>query len=217
MSWMNIARVLKVVALVLFLTPWLVVSCQGSPLIEASGVDLITGNLEPSRDSAMGGFMAEAEAQAEARATSGDDAAANDGQPGAGVLEDGRWWVMLGAGLIGVALVLGFVLKPAKTAALGATAAGALALAVLGGGMAWTVKEFRAEIREGMEQSSPGGDDEVSQFGRSMAAGIAGGITIDVRWGFWMMLAGLGLGVAASGLAFTGAGVPQVTVGPRDG
>lgn len=215
MGWMNIARGLKVLALVLFLAPWLVVSCQGSPLIEASGVDLVTGNLEPSRDSAMGGFLAEAEAQAEARPASSDGASANEGQPGAGVLKDGRWWVMLGAGLIGVALVLGLVLKPLKTAAMGAMAAGGLALAVLGGGMAWTVSEFRAEIRAAADQA-PSGDDEFSQFGRSMAAGVAGGIGIEVRWGFWITGLALLLGVSAAGQAALGRGLPKVTIGPRD-
>ena len=213
MGWMNIARVFKVLALVLFLTPWLVVSCQGSPLIEASGLDLITGDLEPSRDSPLGSMMAQAEADS---ASTGDAVGEEQGQPGAGVLEDGRWWVMLGGGLIVLALVLGIVLRPLKTAALGAMAAGALALATLGGGMAWTVHEFRAELREAADQA-PARDDQFSQFGRSMAAGVAGGISIDVRWGFWMTSLALLLGIAAAGRTALGLGLPKITVGPREG
>ena len=212
MGWMNIARVFKVLALVLFLTPWLMVSCQGSPLIEASGFNLITGDVEPSRDSPMGGFMAEAQAQADARG----ERVQGEGQPGEGALEGGRWWAMLGAGLIALALVLGVVLRPLKRAAVVSMAAGALALATLGGGMAWTVHEFRSELREAADQA-PTGDDDVSRLGRSVAAGVAGGITIDVRWGFWMTSLALLLGIAAAGQAALGLGLPKLTVGPRDG
>ncbi|MCS6622939.1 DUF4912 domain-containing protein [Roseibacterium beibuensis] len=46
MNWMNIARVAKVVALLAFVLPWLVVSCNGTPLAEASGLDLATGGVK---------------------------------------------------------------------------------------------------------------------------------------------------------------------------
>jgi len=46
MNWMNIARVAKVVALLAFVLPWLVVSCNGTPLAEASGLDLVTGGVK---------------------------------------------------------------------------------------------------------------------------------------------------------------------------
>ena len=44
MSWSVLARVGKVVALLGFLLPWLVVSCQGSPMLTASGLDLAVGH-----------------------------------------------------------------------------------------------------------------------------------------------------------------------------
>lgn len=46
MNWMNIARVAKVVALLAFVLPWLVVSCNGTPLAEASGLDLVSGGVK---------------------------------------------------------------------------------------------------------------------------------------------------------------------------
>lgn len=46
MNWMNIARVAKVVALLAFVLPWLVVSCNGTPLAEATGLDLVTGGVK---------------------------------------------------------------------------------------------------------------------------------------------------------------------------
>lgn len=46
MNWMNFARVGKVVALLAFLMPWLVVSCQGTPMASATGLDLATGSMK---------------------------------------------------------------------------------------------------------------------------------------------------------------------------
>lgn len=208
MSWMNIARVLKVLALVLFLTPWLVVSCQGSPLVEATGLDLITGDVQPSQDSPLGSMMAQAEVDAEAPDGTTDQ---DEQQPGGGVLEDGRWWALAGAVLIGLSLVLGFVLKPARTAALGAVVAGALALVALGGGMAWTDRAFDAQKREALQGQSVG-DTEMDQFGRNLAAGMVGAIEMEIRPGYWATLAALGLGVLAAFMAMSGAALPKITV-----
>lgn len=221
MNWMNVARGLKVIALVLFLTPWLVVSCQGSPLIEASGLDLITGDLAPPEDSPLGGLAAQAERenQIELTAPPGEDVEAGAPErPGSGVLEAGRWWALGGALLIAAGLIAGFVLQPARKAALAATVAGILALGVLGGGMAWTVSSFKAEMREAMNEGpAPEADDQFSQFGRTMAAGLVGAIQIEVRYGYWLALAALGLGTGAAFLAMRGTPLPRVTVGPRDG
>jgi hypothetical protein len=210
MNWMNLARAAKVIALVLFLTPWLVVSCQGSPMIEASGLDLITGDVQPSQDGMMAGFMEQAEAQAEATGEAPDGDAAS---PSGGILEDGRWWALAGAVLIALGLVLGFVLRPARAAAMGAVAAGVLALAALGGGMAWTDHAFDEEKRQALE-AQPGGDTEMDQFGRNMAAGVAAAIQMEVKPGYWGTLAALGLSVLAAFMAMNGAGMPRITLGP---
>lgn len=208
MSWMNISRVLKVLALVLFLTPWLVVSCQGSPLVEATGLDLITGDVQPSQDSPLGSMMAQAEVDAEAPDGTTDQ---DEQQPGGGVLEDGRWWALAGAVLIGLSLVLGFILKPARTAALGASVAGALALVALGGGMAWTDRTFDEQKQEALQGQSVG-DTEMDQFGRNMAAGMVGAIEMEIRPGYWWTLISLGLGVAAALMAASGATLPRIIV-----
>lgn len=221
MSWMNVARGLKVLALVLFFTPWLVVSCQGSPLIEASGVDLITGDLEPPSDSPLGGLAQQAQAQAELDLTDPPGEAVEPAQsdrPGSDVLEAGRWWALAGAGLIVVALVAGLVVKPVRKAATAALAVSALALAVLGGGMAWTVSEFKAELREAISDApAPGADDQFSQFGQTMAAGLAGAIEIEVQLGYWLAMIVLALGAGATFMTMTGRPMPRVTAGPRDG
>ncbi|MBN8553439.1 MAG: hypothetical protein J0L52_11160 [Caulobacterales bacterium] len=212
MSWMNLARTFKVVALVLFLTPWLVVSCQGSPLIEASGLDMITGDLEPSRDSSMGAMLAQAGAEAGAGGLARSE---TPEEPGEGPLEEASWWVMLGAGLIAAALVLGLVLRPARRAAAAAAVASLLAFVTLGAGMGWTVHEFKSELRAATEPPQAG-TGEAEQFGRTMAAGFVGGIAIDVRWGFWMTELALLLATAAAGLAATGRSMPRRDVSTQE-
>ena len=202
MSWMNVSRALKVLALVLFLTPWLVVSCQGSPLIEASGLDLITGNVEPSPDGPMGPLSSPPDAEAGADG----DASAPDGTS---VLDDGRWWALAGALLIGIGLVLGGVLKPVRTAALGAAAAGTLALAALGGGMAWTDHSLDRERREAVEGQAGGGDD-MERLRGTMAAEALWAIQLEVKAGYWWTLVALGLGVGATLMAAGGARLPRI-------
>ncbi len=46
MNWMTFARVGKTVALLAFLMPWLVVSCQGTPIATATGIDLAFGTMK---------------------------------------------------------------------------------------------------------------------------------------------------------------------------
>jgi hypothetical protein len=41
----NLARIAKVVALLLFVLPWVTISCAGTPLVTMSGVDLATGHI----------------------------------------------------------------------------------------------------------------------------------------------------------------------------
>ena len=43
-NWLWVSRIAKVLALLLFFLPWMAVSCNGTPLIEASGYQLATGN-----------------------------------------------------------------------------------------------------------------------------------------------------------------------------
>jgi len=205
MTWMNIARGFKVIALVLFLAPWLLVSCQGSPLIEASGLQLITGDLEPSQDSPFGAMVAQSERETATLVPPGDD------EPGMASIENGRWWALAGAVLITVGMGLGLALRPSRRAALAASVATLLAMAVLGGGMVWTVESFKSELREAADQA-PTGTDKFSQFGRTMAAGVIGGIAIDVRWGFWMTELALLMATVAAGLAATGQTLPRVSV-----
>lgn len=52
-STLNLARIAKVVALVGFLLPWVLVSCSGEPVGQLSGIDLATGGLTTPDSSAL--------------------------------------------------------------------------------------------------------------------------------------------------------------------
>lgn len=55
LNWTNILRGAKVIALVCFLLPWLVVSCQGNEVTSATGMDLAFGNIDAPQGQDDGG------------------------------------------------------------------------------------------------------------------------------------------------------------------
>jgi len=202
MSWMNVARVAKVLAILMFLLPWLVVSCNGSPLAEASGLNLAIGKMEPAADSPLSGLM-EAGKAADADQPSRETAQVEDSEG----VSNARLWVPGGAVLIVLALVLGFVLRPANRAAWGAFAGAAAALVVLGGGMAWTTQAFKAEMKKEMAEQSQGASDFEREMS-GLAASMANAIRLEVKPGYWLTLIFLGLGAGAALMAAQGRAFP---------
>ncbi|HMG48070.1 MAG TPA: hypothetical protein VK614_11485 [Allosphingosinicella sp.] len=85
-SMANLARIAKVIALLLFVLPWVTISCAEQPLITMSGVDLATGHV--MMHNPMTG--------------------ATESPPGA---SGGDIWVILAALLILAGLAASFVLK----------------------------------------------------------------------------------------------------------
>lgn len=173
------ARVAKVLALVLFFLPWVAVSCNGEMLVEASGFQLATGTIELP-----------------------EIATAPEGQGQA-------WWALSAMLLLGAGLVMGFVMRPARKAALAMLATAAMASALVFGGMTQMVGSMRAEVSERLEE---GGDK-----GRELGLLVRG--MIDIRTetlpAYYLTLLALLAAVAASGGAYamarrdeTRAGVP---------
>ena len=107
MSMTNFGRIAKVVALLLFLLPWVTVSCADQTLVSMTGIDLATGHVNMTANP-MGGPSMTAPAE-----------------------HGGDLFVILGAALILVGLAVTFVLKGARgaMAAAGCAAVAACALA----------------------------------------------------------------------------------------
>lgn len=110
LSMGNLARIAKVIALLLFVLPWVTISCAEQTLVSMSGVDLVTGNITMTNP--MTG--------------------ASESPPGQ---NGGDLYVIIGAVLILLSLVATFLLKGSKgalVAAIGSAAAAAcLAYTVL--------------------------------------------------------------------------------------
>ena len=100
-SMINLGRIAKVVALLLFVLPWVTVSCADQTLVSMTGVDLATGHINMASNPMGGGAALPAE-------------------------HGGDLLVIIGAVLILAGLVLSFVLKGSK-GAMAAAACAALA------------------------------------------------------------------------------------------
>ena len=107
LSMTNLGRIAKLVALLLFVLPWVTVSCVDQTLVSMSGVDLATGHVSMASNPMMGGASAPVPSQ-----------------------RGGEILVILGALLILAGLALSFALKGAR-GAMAAAACGAAAAAVL--------------------------------------------------------------------------------------
>jgi hypothetical protein len=134
LSLLNIGRGLKLVALLLFLLPWVTVSCADQTLISMSGLDLATGSA-----TAHNPMTGEATRP-----------------PGSGEMD---LPVVIAALLIAAALVMSFVLRRAQAAL---ASIGALAIAA--GLLVYSVLvRLPAKAREGVSEQSGQGMQGIDQ------------------------------------------------------
>jgi len=175
-NWMWLTRIAKVLALLFFLLPWLAVSCNGTPLIEASGLQMATGN-PTIADFPM--------AEASSNKTNMDPA----------------WWVIVAAVVILAGLGASLGLKRGNPGARLALASSVLALLLLGGGMASGAHKMRAALDEAMQEET----GEADAMTRNMAAMMANTIKIEIKAGYWLTLIMLGAAGGAAFMAQSGA------------
>ena len=165
----NLARGLKGIALLLFLIPWVTVSCGGTELVSMSGYDLATGAI--SVRNPMTGQVETPPANAGSGGGRGSD-----------------MWVIAAAGLIVAGLVLTFVLPRAVAALLAAVASiGAAGL------IGYTVlARLPAEMREQpmAPPGAAGGGGSAADMGMN-AQQLAAMIKVEPQLGFWLLLAAL--------------------------
>jgi hypothetical protein len=176
---MNLARLAKVAALLLFLLPWVTVSCAEQPFITMTGLNLVTGSITMTNP--MTGVA--------------------ETPPGTGT---GDLFVMIGAALIVIGLLVSFLVK-GKGGAIGAAVCALLA----GVSLALTVL-LRLPDAVTQAMAAGGGADP-------SAAGAAGPVTpeqmaemirVNVEIGFWLVLAALAAAVVLNILAMKDLGRP---------
>lgn len=206
MSMTNLARIAKVVALLLFFMPWVTISCspramsQGAgpeaasmanapdmPLARVTGIQLATGKITTMRD--------------------GPAATATPAAPGAApeMLGSPNYAVVGGALLILLALVAGFVLK-GSTAALAGAAGSALAAVSL----CYAVfVQVPVAARESFSRSLSG------TGGPPMpAADAARAIHVNVEMGFYLVLLALVAAVVLNVMGMRGSSAAAAPAEP---
>ena len=203
---MNIVRIAKVVALLAFVLPWAAISCNGTDLATASGIELIQGTMSenPQASEQMAAAMG-----MPADATTSTDGSMTEGSPGAPKMEMNIF--ALGAAIV---TVLGLALTFFGRIAPIATLVTSLVAAGLVYGAVW---QFRQEImKSDMAQEQGGGAPPSSvtmdnPFGADMGAMNQMGANmanelVQERIGFWLAIGGLLVAAAASGLALANRG-----------
>lgn len=173
MSWINFARIGKVVALLAFVLPWLVVSCNATPIVSATGLEMVTGSVKALSEQAP-----------------------QDSSPHLWAVAG---LVLIALGLV-LSFVLKPV-RNAAAAAGGAAAAALVILAIgmfltIGG-----IKTKMAEETGEQAASAPASADNPfgGDFEASMRDAMAQAIKVETKFGYWLTLVAL---LGASGAAF---------------
>ena len=176
----NLGRGAKGVALLLFLIPWVTVSCGGTEIASMSGLDLATGSFDVRNP------------------MTGEVAAPPAGGRG------GDIWVIAAAALIAGALALTFVLGR-SIATLVASAGSAVAAGLIG----YTVlARIPADVRTDPMTGSAGGGGGGSPADMGMnAQQMADMIRVEPATGFWLVMAALVAAVALNLMARGRAGL----------
>ena len=169
-SMINLGRIAKVVALLLFVLPWVTVSCADQTLVSMTGVDLATGHINMASNPLGTGTATPAE-------------------------HGGDIFVIVGAVLILVGLVLSFLLKGTKGAM---AAAGCAALAAIS--LAYTVLVRIPGAARADATNSAGG----SGAGGPSPEQIAEMIKVNIQIGFYLCLAALIAAVLFNFMAMKG-------------
>lgn len=180
MDYLLLARISKLVGLLGFLLPWVTVSCSGNLILEATGVQLMTGDPQPA------GALAGAENQTD------------DAEPAIGVI--------LACSVAVLGLGLSWLLKNKQAA--GALLAGAvLCIGLSFYSIEHMRSELTREISE-QQNDAPVEDNPF--FSREqqndMARAIAGSIRIEEEEGFWVTVGGMVVGGILALLVLAGAG-----------
>jgi len=181
MDYLLLARIAKLVGLLGFLLPWVTVSCSGNVILEATGLQLMTGDPQPA-----GAFAGAEQSQTD------------DAEPAVGVI--------LAFAVAAIGLVVGFLLKGKQAA--GAMLAGAVLCIGLS---FYSIENMRTELTREMNEQSNDAPVEDNPFfsgdqQREFARAAASAIRIEEEEGFWVTVGGMGVGGILCLLVLAGVG-----------
>lgn len=167
-DYLLLARIGKLVALMGFFLPWVTVSCSGTEILQATGWQLMTGDLEPS-----GAFAGAAQEQTD------------DAEPAVGVI--------LAFVVVAIGIVAGWLTK-GRTAAIVIGACALLGIAL----SYYSVQNMRSEMNREMSEAESEQQVEENDFfsadqQRDLARAAASAIRIEEQEGYWLTLGALGV------------------------
>lgn len=178
----TLARVAKLVALLCFFLPWILVSCSGNEIAHGNGIQLMTGHLQPSQQIAdMGSSVG-----------SGDDAQN-------GLSKAGPEYILIAAfAVIALGLVLSLVMKP-RGAAATMLATSVLGIALSFGAFAHITYAMNQQFEH--QQRRAHGDQ--ADLERSIGAQVQSALRIEKQEGFWATIIALVAAAVLSGATLT--------------
>lgn len=187
MNFLMLARVAKLVALLGFILPWVVVSCSGTEILQATGIQLMTGDLQPTA------AFEQAQAQGQAQPSGeGSDENLDPSIP-----------AIAAFAAIAIGLLLSLVTK-------GRAAAGAIMITAIAGlGLSYyAVDKLGADLASSMEQSS---GQSQSQSDNPFASGGPSPsqmpFQVEEKEGYWLTMGALGAALILA-LLMLGAAAP---------
>lgn len=172
------ARIAKLVALFGFLLPWVVVSCSGAEIARATGVQLMTGDMQLSG--------------------AAEGASAGDGP-------DPNIVVILACAVIAIGLLASLALRGRQAAivlavsSIAAIGAAVYSIEDMRGSLNREMARSQQEAAGG-----PFGSDEMS---RQMAESMRNMIRVEERPGYWVTVGGLGAAAVLSLLSAFGVAI----------
>jgi len=201
MNFLLIGRVAKLAALLAFLLPWVTVSCSGTVLFEATGVQLMTGDI-----------------QANPALSSSDQASAEDGEPS------------IPAIAAFAAIALGLLLSLATKGRAAAVVIMIGAVAGIGLSY-YTVENLNDALASQMQGETPEASQQQPQtldeaFAMSMsqlsgqsqssdASQLAAALQVREQEGYWATLLALGVALIMALLVLAGAGAQATAPAPE--
>lgn len=170
MNFLLLARVAKLVALLGFILPWVVVSCSGTEILQATGIQLMTGDLQPTA------AFEQAQAQAQAQ-PSGEGSEEN---------LDPSIPAIAAFAAIAIGLLLSLVTK-------GRAAAGVIMIAAIAGlGLSYyAVDKLGSDLASSMEQGT-GQSQSDNPFASGGPSGGQMPLQVEEKEGYWLTLGALG-------------------------
>lgn len=179
MDYLLLGRVAKLAALLGFLLPWVTVSCSGTEILSATGLQLMTGDPQP------------------AGPLQGQQANTDDTEPA----------ILVIAAFAVIALGLAASFLPKAKAAAAALLIGGLGGAGVSYYAVQNMQtEMAREMAEAQQDTPDAGGLMSEQDAREMSAAVAGAIQVEEQEGFWVSVGGALIGALFGLLVLAGAG-----------